>query len=71
MKDKDLMLMSVDQLWNLHEEIVAVLSTKIDAEKQELLSAIHEQLDHAISYNLWTGLAYGTYRLLFLFCTHV
>jgi DNA-binding protein H-NS len=36
MKDKDLMLMSVDQLWNLHEEIVAVLSIKIDAEKQEL-----------------------------------
>jgi DNA-binding protein H-NS len=36
MKDKDLMLLSVDQLWNLHEEIVAVLSTKIDAEKQEL-----------------------------------
>jgi DNA-binding protein H-NS len=36
MKDKDLMLMSVDQLWNFHEEIVAVLSIKIDAEKQEL-----------------------------------
>lgn len=42
-----------------------------DAEKQELLDAIHKQLDHAISYNLWTGLAYGTYRPLFPFCMHV
>jgi hypothetical protein len=33
-----------------------------DAEKQLLLDAIHEQLDHAISYNLWTGLAYGKLR---------
>jgi len=36
MKDEDLMSMSVDQLWNVHEEIVAMLSTKIDAEKHEL-----------------------------------
>jgi DNA-binding protein H-NS len=36
LKDRDLMSMSVDQLWDLHEKIAAVLSTKIDAEKQEL-----------------------------------
>jgi DNA-binding protein H-NS len=28
--------MSVDQLWDLHEEVVALLSNKIDAEKREL-----------------------------------
>ena len=33
-----------------------------DSEKQQLLDAIHKQLDHAISYNLYTGLAYGTFR---------
>jgi DNA-binding protein H-NS len=36
MKHQDLTGMSVDQLWNLHEEICAILSTKIKAEKQEL-----------------------------------
>jgi DNA-binding protein H-NS len=36
MKDKDLLSMSVDQLWDLHEEVVALLSNKIDAEKREL-----------------------------------
>jgi DNA-binding protein H-NS len=36
MKNRDLATMSVDQLWTLHEEICAVLPTKIDAEKQEL-----------------------------------
>jgi hypothetical protein len=34
------------------------------AEEQLLLDAIHTQLDHAISYNLWTGLAYGTFESL-------
>lgn len=29
------------------------------AEQQELINAIHDQLDHAISYNLYTGIAYG------------
>jgi hypothetical protein len=29
------------------------------AEQQELINAIHEQLDNAISYNLYTGIAYG------------
>lgn len=36
-----------------------------DAEKELLLNAIQKQLDHAISYNLWTGLAYGTYQTSF------
>ena len=36
MKNKHLELMSVDELWSLHEEIRGVLSTKLDAEKQEL-----------------------------------
>ena len=36
MKTEQLELMSVDELWSLHEEIRGVLSTKLDAEKQEL-----------------------------------
>ena len=36
MKDQDLATMSIDQLWTLHEEICAILSTKIEAEKQDL-----------------------------------
>ncbi|KAF8466063.1 hypothetical protein DFH94DRAFT_781592 [Russula ochroleuca] len=32
-----------------------------DAEKQQLLDAIHKQLDHAISYNLYSGIAYGMF----------
>ena len=36
MKDQNLAKMSVDQLWTLHEEICAILSTKMDAEKHEL-----------------------------------
>jgi DNA-binding protein H-NS len=36
MKGQDLATMSVDQLWTLHEEIIALLSSKIDAEKREL-----------------------------------
>jgi DNA-binding protein H-NS len=36
MKDQALTTMSVDQLWTLHEETCAILSTKMEAEKQEL-----------------------------------
>jgi DNA-binding protein H-NS len=36
MKDRYLATMSVDELWVLHEKIRAILSTKIDAEKQLL-----------------------------------
>ncbi|KAH9987243.1 hypothetical protein BJV74DRAFT_796576 [Russula compacta] len=37
-----------------------------DAEKQLLLDTIHQQLNDAISYNLYTGLAYGH---MFMFCS--
>jgi hypothetical protein len=30
-----------------------------DADRQLFIDAIHSQLDNAISYNLYTGLAYG------------
>jgi DNA-binding protein H-NS len=36
MKDDDLAMMSVDELWVLHEKIRAILSTKLDAEKNRL-----------------------------------
>ena len=36
MKNKNLAMMSADELWSLHEEIGGILSTKLDAEKQEL-----------------------------------
>jgi DNA-binding protein H-NS len=36
MKNKNLAIMSVDELWNLHEEVRTILSSKIDAERQEL-----------------------------------
>jgi DNA-binding protein H-NS len=36
MKDHDLTMMSVDELWALHEKIRAILSTKLDAEKHRL-----------------------------------
>jgi DNA-binding protein H-NS len=36
MKDDDLAMMSVDELWVLHEKIRAILSTKLDAEKHRL-----------------------------------
>ena len=36
MKNKHLEMMSVDELWSLHEEIRSILSAKLDAEKQEL-----------------------------------
>jgi len=35
-KNKELAMMSVDQLWSLHEESRKVLWTKLDAEKREL-----------------------------------
>ena len=36
MKDQNLAMMSADELWILHEKIGAILSRKLDAEKQEL-----------------------------------
>jgi DNA-binding protein H-NS len=36
LKNKDIAMMSVEELWSLHEEIRPILSTKLDAEKQEL-----------------------------------
>jgi len=35
-KNKDLKLMSTDELWSLHEEICSTLSAKLGAEKQTL-----------------------------------
>jgi len=35
-RNKNIEKMSVDELWNLHEEIRSVLSTKLDAEKRQL-----------------------------------
>jgi hypothetical protein len=35
-KNKHLEMMSLDELWRLHEEIRSILSTKLDAEKREL-----------------------------------
>ena len=36
MKERDLASMSIDQLWTLHEEVCAILSTKMDVQKREL-----------------------------------
>jgi len=36
MKQSNLESMSVDELWNLHEKIRVMLSTKLDAEKHQL-----------------------------------
>ena len=36
MRSRDLKSMSVDQLWNLHEELVAELSRKMAAEKNRI-----------------------------------
>jgi DNA-binding protein H-NS len=36
MKDRDLALMSAEELWALHEKIRVLLSTKLDAEKHQL-----------------------------------
>jgi DNA-binding protein H-NS len=35
-KNRDLAMMSIDQLWSLHEDVRTALSTKLDAEKQKL-----------------------------------
>jgi hypothetical protein len=34
MKDRNLAIVSVEELWSLHEKKRATLSTKLDAEKQ-------------------------------------
>jgi DNA-binding protein H-NS len=34
--NKNLAMMSVDQLWSLHEQVCAILSTKLSDEKREL-----------------------------------
>jgi hypothetical protein len=39
------------------------MSDPLVKQEQELLDAIHEQLSNAISYNLYTGLAYGMFLL--------
>ena len=36
MKDQNFAMMSANELWILHEEIRAILSAKLDAEKDEL-----------------------------------
>jgi DNA-binding protein H-NS len=36
MKDRDLAMMSVEELWALHGKIRATLSTKLDSEKQQI-----------------------------------
>jgi DNA-binding protein H-NS len=36
MKDKNLSMMSAEELWALHEKICAILSTKLDAEMHQL-----------------------------------
>jgi DNA-binding protein H-NS len=42
MQSHDLILMSLDQLWNFHEELVAELSRKIAAEKCRLDERLHK-----------------------------
>ena len=49
MKQSNLESMSIDELWILHEKIRAILSTKLDAEKQELdrgLAQINGRIEH-------------------------
>ena len=41
MQNRGLKSMSVDELWNLHEEVVAELSRKIAAEKSKLDERLH------------------------------
>jgi DNA-binding protein H-NS len=36
MKERNLTAMSVEELWALHEQVGAILATKLDAEKHEL-----------------------------------
>jgi DNA-binding protein H-NS len=40
MKNQNLAIMTVDELWALHEEILAVLSTKLASEKHRLESRL-------------------------------
>ena len=42
MRGRDLKSMSADQLWNLHEKLVAELSRKIAAEKSWLDECLHQ-----------------------------
>lgn len=42
MQSRDLRTMSVDHLWNLHEEVVAELSRKMTAEKTRLEQRLHK-----------------------------
>jgi DNA-binding protein H-NS len=49
MKQSNVESMSIDELWILHEEIRAILSTKLDAEKHELerrLAQINGRIEH-------------------------
>ena len=49
MKQSNLEPMSIDELWILHEEIRAILSTKLEAEKHELerrLAQINGRIEH-------------------------
>ena len=49
MKNKNLAMMSLDELWSLHEEIRGILSTKLDAEKRELerrLARLNGRIEH-------------------------
>ena len=36
MADRDLAMMSAEELWALHEKVRAILATKLDAEKHQL-----------------------------------
>lgn len=42
MQSRDLRTMSIDHLWNLHEEVVAELSRKMTAEKTRLEERLHK-----------------------------
>ena len=46
---KNLAMMSLDELWSLHEEIRRILSTKLDAEMRELvrrLARLNGRIEH-------------------------
>lgn len=45
MNDRNLAMMSVDELWSLHEKTRAILSTKLDAEKHELERRLAQLID--------------------------
>jgi DNA-binding protein H-NS len=48
-KNKNLAKMSADELWSLREKVHAILSTRLDAEKQELerrLARLNGRIDH-------------------------